>query len=138
MQRAKAKTLLVILGAIMAQGLGDVCLTRGMKTIGEVSTLSPGPLLALAFQIFANPLIWGGIILLLTFFGLFLTALSWADLSFVLPVSAFGYVVNAALAATLLGERVTPWRWIGTLVICIGVFLVSRTEQRTTDGESPS
>ena len=136
MQRAKAKTLLVILGAIAAQGLGDVCLTRGMKAIGEVSTIAPGPLLALAIQVFANPLIWCGIILLLTFFGLFLAALSWADLSFVLPVSAFGYVVNAALAATLLGERVTLWRWIGTLVICVGVFLVSRTEQRTTGGES--
>jgi drug/metabolite transporter (DMT)-like permease len=136
MQRAKAKTLLVILGAIMAQGLGDVCLTRGMKTIGEVSTIAPGPLLALAIQVFTNPLIWCGIILLLTFFGLFLVALSWADLSFVLPVSAFGYVVNATLAATLLGERVTRWRWFGTLVICVGVFLVSRTEQRTTGSQS--
>jgi len=132
MQRAKAKTLLVILGAIAAQGLGDVCLTRGMKTLGEVTTFAPGPLLAVAIQVFTNPLIWCGIALLLTFFGLFLAALSWADLSFVLPVSAFGYVVNAALATTLLGEHVSPWRWIGTLVICVGVFLVSRTEQRTT------
>jgi hypothetical protein len=73
-----------------------------MKAIGEVSTIAPGPLLALAIQVFASPLIWCGIILLLTFFGLFLAALSWADLSFVLPVIACGYAVNAALAATLL------------------------------------
>ncbi len=126
------KTLIVLLIAILAQALGDVYLTKGMKTIGEVSTLAPDKLLALGLQVFTTPLIWLGISLLVIFFLLYLLALSWADLSFVLPVTASGYALNAALAYYLLGEQVSVMRWAGTLVICLGVAIISRTEQRTT------
>ena len=50
--------------------------------------------------------------------------LSWADLSYVLPVTAFGYVLNALLGRLFLGENVTPARWAGTLLIMGGVVLV--------------
>jgi drug/metabolite transporter (DMT)-like permease len=127
------KTLLVLFIAILAQTLGDVWLTKGMKAVGEVDTLVPGELLAVGWQVFTNPLIWAGIGLLFVFFVLYLTALSWADLSYVLPVTAFGYALNAAMAKYLLGEHVSPARWAGTMVICVGVAVVSRTEQRTTE-----
>lgn len=126
------KTLIVLFIAICAQTLGDVCLTKGMKSVGEVNTLNPAELFQIGVQVFTNPLIWLGIIILCVFFGLYLTALSWADLSFVLPVTAFGYVLNAFMSWRLLGEHVSPARWIGTAIICIGVAVVSRTEQRTT------
>lgn len=126
------KTLIVLFIAICAQTLGDVCLTKGMKSVGEVNTLNPAELFQIGVQVFTNPLIWLGIIILCVFFGLYLTALSWADLSFVLPVTAFGYVLNAFMSWRLLGEHVSPARWIGTTIICIGVAVVSRTEQRTT------
>ena len=128
------KTLTVLFIAILAQTLGDVCLTKGMKAIGEVDTLAPGELLSIGMQVFTSPTIWAGIGLLTVFFLLFLVALSWADLSFVLPVTAFGYVLNAVMARTLLSEQVSVTRWAGTLVICVGVAVVSRTEQRTTRG----
>ncbi|HKE04103.1 MAG TPA: EamA family transporter, partial [Blastocatellia bacterium] len=67
------------------------------------------------------------------FFGLYLAALSWADLSFVLPITAFGYTLNALMSWRLLGEHVSLARWIGTIVICVGVAVVSRTEQRTSE-----
>ncbi len=130
------KTLLVIFIAIICQCLGDVCLTRGMKSIGEVSTLDPAQLLAVGVQIFSTPLIWLGIGILLVFFLLNLAALSWADLTYVVPLSAFGYVVNAAMSKYLLGEQVTAARWIGTTLICLGVMIVSRTEQRTTEQQA--
>ncbi len=126
------KTLIVLFIAICAQTIGDVCLTKGMKSIGEVNTLDPVELFLIGVQVFTNPLVWLGILILGIFFGLYLAALSWADLSFVLPVTAFGYALNAFMSWRLLGEHVSIVRWIGTLVICIGVAVVSRTEQRTT------
>ena len=126
------KTLIVLFIAICAQTLGDVCLTKGMKSIGQVNTLDPGEIFNLGVQVFTNPLIWVGIIILAASLGLYLAALSWADSSFVLPVTAFGYALNAFMSWRLLGEHVSLSRWIGTMVICVGVAVVSRTEQRTT------
>lgn len=126
------KTLIVLFVAVCAQTLGDVCLTKGMKSIGEVNTLDPAELLKIGAQVFTNPLVWMGIAMLAIFFGLYLVALSWADLSFVLPVTAFGYAMNAFMSWRLLGEHVSFARWIGTMIICVGVAVVSHTEQRTT------
>lgn len=130
------KTLIVLFIAICAQTLGDVCLTKGMKSIGEVNTLDPVALFHIGVQVFTNPLVWLGIIILCVFFGLYLVALSWADLSFVLPVTAFGYVLNAFMSWRLLGEHVSLARWLGTIIICVGVAIVARTEQRTTRSEA--
>jgi bacterial/archaeal transporter family protein len=130
------KTFIVLFIAICAQTLGDVFLTKGMKSIGEVKTIDPVELFNIGLQVFTNPLIWLGIILLGFFFGLYLVALSWADLSFVLPMTSFGYTMNAFLSWRMLGEHVSLARWIGTIIICVGVAAVSRTEQRTT-GPAP-
>jgi uncharacterized membrane protein len=132
------KTLVVLFIAICAQTLGDVCLTKGMKSVGEVNTLDPAKLFQIGVQVFTTPYVWLGIFLLSIFFGLYLVALSWADLSFVLPVTAFGYVMNALMAWQLLNEYVSPLRWLGTLIICFGVAVVSRTEQRTTKPGNPA
>lgn len=128
------KTLVVLFIAICAQVLGDVCLTKGMKSVGEVNTLDPVALFQIGVQVFTNPFVWLGIATLTVFYLLYLVALSWADLSFVLPVTAFGYVLNAAMARWLLGEHVSVTRWLGTTIICAGVAIVSRTEQKTTGG----
>jgi drug/metabolite transporter (DMT)-like permease len=129
------KLFIVLFFAVCAQTLGDVSLALGMKSIGEVNTLDPAALFNVGLQVFTNPLILRGILLLVIFFVLYLTALSWADLSFVLPVTAFGYAVTAFLSWRLLGEPVSITRWIGTIIICFGVAIVSRTEQRTTSPE---
>lgn len=131
------KTLVVLFFAIVCQTLGDVCLTKGMKTIGEVNTLNPVELFQIGVQVFTNPFIWLGIGILTAFYFLYLAALSWADLSYVLPVTAFGYTLNAVMAKWLLHEHVSLTRWVGTLVICIGVAVVSRTEQKTTGPTDP-
>src|SRR5688572_30566604 len=126
------KTIVVLFVAICAQTLGDVYLTKGMKSIGEVNTLDPAELFNIGLQVFLTPMIWKCVILLGVFFGLYLAALSWADLSFVLPVTSFGYAMNAMMAWQVIGEHVSTTRWLGTLIICFGVAVVSRTEQKTT------
>src|SRR5262245_63231468 len=92
------KTFIVLFIAICVQTLGDVYLTKGMKSVGEVNTLDPAELFNIGLQVFTNPLIWLGIFLLGLFFVLYLAALSWADLSFVLPVASFGDAIIALMS----------------------------------------
>jgi uncharacterized membrane protein len=127
------KTLAVLFIAICAQVLGDVCLTKGMKAVGELNTLNPAMLWQIGWQVFTTPYIWLGIATLTVFYLLYLVALSWADLSFVVPATAFGYLLNALMARLLLHEPVSPLRWLGTAIICLGVAIVSTTEQKTTE-----
>ena len=115
---------------ILFSSLGNVLLSKGMKQVGEVDF----SLLALisAFQkTFTNGSIWLGISSLLLFFVSYLLLLSWADLSYVLPASAIGYAFVALFGYLLLGEAVSPLRWLGVLFICGGVLLVGGTDPST-------
>ncbi len=122
-----AKTILVLLLAVLAQAAGNTCLSRAMRAIGADVGASADLSAGLIVRGMATPLVWVGILLGVVFFGLFLVALSWEDLSFVLPVSALGYVLNVAFARWFLDEPVSPIRWSGTLLVVAGVVLVSGT-----------
>src|SRR5262245_63172868 len=97
------KTFIVLFIAICVQTLGDVYLTKGMKSVGEVNTLDPAELFNIGLQVFTNPLIWLGIFLLGLFFGLYLAAFSWADLCLFLAVSSFGYASCACMSWLCVG-----------------------------------
>ena len=120
--RVTLKKSLVYLAIACCNGAGDVLLKRGMSDLGQIH-LSHW---AHIFTAFLNPWIILGILCLAGFFYSYLTALSWADLTFVLPASAFGYVVTAFLSRVFLHESVSPWRWAGVLLITCGVGLVAR------------
>ena len=75
----------------------------------------------------SNPWLLLGVALQAAFFVMYLTLLSRASVSRVLPLTAIDYVVVALLAQLFLAEVVTPARWAGILLITAGVFLVSRT-----------
>ncbi len=126
----KTKVSLVII--IVTSSVGNVFLSKGMKQLGDISRLPPGEMCAAAVGALLNPWVAAGMVLLTVFFVSFLIVLSWADLSYVLPATAPGYLLVAALSHWLLGETVSPWRWLGTALIVAGVALVARTEVRTT------
>jgi drug/metabolite transporter (DMT)-like permease len=133
------KTAAVLLIAIVAQAAGNVFLTRGMKAVAATAGPASGGLMAalwqslnVALQAMQSPDVWAGTLLLIVFFALYSAALSWADLSFVLPATAFGYVLNVAAGHYFLNEEVTRARWLGSLVITLGVVFVSRSGERTT------
>lgn len=124
------KTAIVLIIAILAQTAGDVYLTKGMKAIVmEGAGLSQ--FLQIALQVAQNPSVLIGTALLIVFFALYSAALSWADLSFVLPATAFGYVLNVAAGYYFLNETVSPVRWAGAAIITLGVVFVSRSDERT-------
>src|SRR5215831_10681749 len=96
-------------------------LARGMKELGGVSLRD----LASLIGTILDPWVAGGILLLLAFFAAYMTALSWADLTYVLPATSIGYVLLALIAKFGLHERVTPGRWLGILLITAGVGFVT-------------
>lgn len=121
------KTFIFLLIAVFAQAVGNTCLSKGMKTIAASTQAVEALSLGLLVDAMGVPLIWVGILCLIVFFGCFAALLSWADLSFVLPASSFGYILNVAFASHFLGEPVSSTRWAGTLLIVVGVVLVSRS-----------
>ena len=112
---------LVLAGVTIFAATGDSLLSRGMKDVGSVS-LHHLPELILAIL---NPWVALGIFFLLGFFATYMTALSWADLTYVLPASSLGYVLLAVIARFLLHEQVSPLRWVGILLISAGVGFVA-------------
>ena len=106
----------------LTSALGDTFLAHGMKQLGPVSLHHLGTLL-LALKI---PWVLVGIVLLIGFFASYLAALSWADVTFVLPASSLAYVVVALLSRFWLHEQITPARGLGIFCIVAGVGFVTR------------
>lgn len=128
-----SRKYMVLLCVVLFAAIGDVMLSHGMKQAGEIHlTHIWGLFLALM-----NPWVLLGICFLLVFFAAYLTALSWADLTYVLPATAFGYVVMALLARTLLQEQISVQRWIGIMLIVAGVGFVAGGPSYTEHAPRP-
>jgi drug/metabolite transporter (DMT)-like permease len=125
------KTAIVIAVAVIAQAVGNTLFSKAMKSIAALPSFSDGFSLMMLVEAFRTPLIWVGVILLLIFFACYLSALSWADLSFVLPATASGYILNVFLAHQYLGEPVSPSRWFGSVLIVAGIILVSWSRRKS-------
>jgi uncharacterized membrane protein len=117
----------VLTVAIIANCLGNLFLSQGMKQYGRSPDLGGGWLLETAHHVVTNGWLIAGVVLLIIFLSAYLTALSWADLSFVLPATAPAYLLTAGLSSVFLHEKVSFTRWVGTLLIVTGTWLVSRT-----------
>jgi uncharacterized membrane protein len=112
---------LILVAVMLTAAVGDTLLSHGMKQVGPVSVGHLGMLLVAM----KNLWVVAGIMCLLGFFASYLTALSWADLTFVLPSTAFGYVVVALLSKFWLHETVSAYRWAGIVLIVCGVGFVA-------------
>ena len=117
-----ARQYLILAFVSISAPLGDTCLSRGMTHMPPVTLAHP---LALITAVF-TPWIALGIALLIGFFASYLTALSWADLTFVLPATALGNMIVEVLARFWLHEPVSVERWIGVTLITVGVAFVAQ------------
>jgi drug/metabolite transporter (DMT)-like permease len=121
------KTLLVMLVAITAGAVGDIFLTQGMKSTGDISAMNLRQIFNTVVNALTNWRLILGTAMQAVYFGLWLAVLSWEDLSVALPLQALSYLVVAFLAQWFLGEQVTPTRWAGICLICVGVALVTKS-----------
>ena len=113
---------LVLAAVTVCAAVGDSLLSRGMKELGSVSSQH----LSDVILAILNPWVALGIVFLLGFFAAYVTALSWADLTYVLPATSLGYVLLALIAKFALHEDVTMTRWLGILLISAGVGFVTQ------------
>lgn len=113
---------LVLAGVTLCAAIGDSLLARGMKQAGNISLHN---LPDVVFMLW-NPWVVLGIFFLLGFFAAYMTALSWADLTYVLPATSLGYVLLALIAKFFLHEQVTTTRWLGIALISAGVGFVTQ------------
>jgi drug/metabolite transporter (DMT)-like permease len=118
---------LVLLIVAVTAPLGDTLLSRGMKQFGPVSLDHPGQLL----QALLVPYVALGIVLLIGFFATYTAALSWADLTYVLPTTSIGNVFIALLARFWLHEPISLSRWLGIALITLGVGFVANGKSYT-------
>ena len=129
-----AQKYLILFGVALFASAGDSLLSRGMKEIGWISLHNLSGLI-LAIR---DPWIILGILFLIAFFAAYMAALSWADLTYVLPATSIGYVVLALIAKFILHEQVTLLRWLGILLITAGVGFVAGGEALTSHGHHQS
>lgn len=121
------KTLVVMMLAITAGAVGDIFLTQGMKEAGDISAMNLRQIIATVFKSLSNWRLILGTAMQAVYFGLWLSVLSWEDLSVALPLQALSYLAVAFLAQWYLGEHVSGLRWAGICLICAGVALVTRS-----------
>ncbi|MEW5744977.1 MAG: DMT family transporter [Nitrospirota bacterium] len=129
----KVKTLIVIFFAALSTSIGEVLLSYGMRKSGQIDLANPSHLVTLVLSVVRNPYIFAGVVFTAIFFFLYLTALSWADLSFVMPLTSLSYLFATLIAKYLLGEEVSWFRWAGTAVIIIGITLIALDNKQRTE-----
>jgi len=123
---------LILIAVMLGASVGDALLGIGMKQLGPVSLNHLGAL----FVALKSPWIISGIIVLMGFMASYMTALSWADITFVLPATAFGNVIVTLLSKFWLHESVSRSRWLGVALIVVGVGFVANGPSRTEHAEA--
>ena len=125
---------MVLAGVTVFAAAGDSMLSHGMKQAGSISIHHLQELVVAVL----NPWVAVGILFLLAFFASYMNALSWADLTYVLPATSLGYVLLAFVARFALHEQVSPLRWVGIALISGGVGFVAGGEALTAHPQEKS
>lgn len=134
-QASKLRIFLLAFAVIVFNAVGNLALAWGMRHVSETVSFNPlGYVRAML-----NPFVALGIALLILWVLTRLALLSWADLSFVAPLTGVGYILAAVFGRLFLDESITPVHWIGTILIFAGTALVGSTDQQTHSrpGASP-
>lgn len=122
----------MVCAMVICANVGDLLLKSAMLRIGAVQLTAAGLSHAFGMTVTSGTL-WLGILFLCGFMLCYMTVLSWADYSYVMPAGAFGYALLTFFAIVFLHESVSARRWVGVALICVGVLLVGQTKPRTTE-----
>jgi multidrug transporter EmrE-like cation transporter len=128
----KTKTYVLLFLLVVLGSVGNTLLSKGMKDAGDLDISHFASLVSGAARVLTSGAIWAGIAMMLGFMVCHMLVLSWADYSFVMPFSAIAYALVPLLGHLFLHEQVSTPRWIGIVLIVLGVVLINRTPHRTT------
>ncbi len=109
---------------VLAGTGGELCVSRAMKQVGEATSFHPADIIRVVLRALRQPWMWVGVTMMALAFFALLGALSRFNVSFVVPVTALSYIAGALGGVIFLRERVGFWRWMGVLLVAIGVTLV--------------
>ena len=123
------KILIVLILALVVEAVGVVFLSKGLKQIGEVQSVSTREIDRIIGKGATNPSVLLGVALEAAFFGALLYLLSQRDVSLIWPLTSLGFVITAIAAKYILKEEVSALRWAGVALIVIGAALVSYSEK---------
>jgi drug/metabolite transporter (DMT)-like permease len=118
-------TIIFLVLLICGSTGSELAIARGVKAIGEPSSLRPKALLRFLGRVIRTGWLMMGVALMAASFFALLLLLSWNPVSFVIPASALSYVVGTLGAKYILREEVSGSRWAGVLLVCVGVALVA-------------
>ncbi|MHB8174445.1 MAG: EamA family transporter [Nitrospirota bacterium] len=121
------KTVLVLAVGLCFESVGNVLLRKGMMKVGEVNSFSIPALWDVFIRGVSNPVVISGVALDALFFACLLIALSWTEVSVVMPITAIGYVTTTITAKILLHEEISSLRWAGTIAIVFGCMMVGKS-----------
>lgn len=110
---------------IITSVAGEILLTHGMKRVGEIHDFRPASLLRVAWLAIQGGWVPAGVACMAISFFALMAALSVAEVSFVIPFTAVTYIFNTVGAKVFLKEHVSGQRWLGAVLVAVGVALVS-------------
>jgi len=119
-----AREIIMFLLIVCAGTAGELCVSRAMKTVGEVTSFHPAVLLTIGLRCLRLKWMWLGLALMAIAFFSLLGVLSLANVSLVVPVTALSYAAGTLGGMVFLRERVTRKRWFGVVLVTVGVTLV--------------
>lgn len=116
---------LTLLFLIVVGGTGgELCISHAMKSLDVITGFHPSSLFRFFRKATRVPSMWLGIALMTVAFFSLLAMLSIQEVSFVVPITALSYLAGAIGATTFLGERISQERWLGLMLVCLGVTVV--------------
>jgi drug/metabolite transporter (DMT)-like permease len=124
----QVKNRIFIALVVTTNSFGNLLLAMGMQSMPDFRS---GSVFHYVLTLFTNAEVIAGTVLLVIYMIAQLSMYSWADLSYVLPVTASAYIITTLLGKFVLGEHITALRWIGVVIISFGVVLVAETPPMT-------
>ncbi len=116
----------LILTGVLLNAAAQLALKKGMSIIGHFQ-FSMENLIPIAVRVALNPFVITGITCYVVSVAVWLLVLSRVEVSYAYPLLSIGYIVTAFAGKYFFNEALTPVRWAGILVICFGVYLITRS-----------
>jgi len=116
---------LILLGVLL-NAAAQLFLKEGMRRIGHFDFVWSN-LIPIAVQVAGNIFILGGLLCYVVSVAVWLLVLSRVEVSYAYPLLSVGYIVNAVAGYYLFQENLSITRISGIVIICIGVYFVTKS-----------